>query len=92
MRWRRNYLAIAVVLTVLDAVVTVYYGIAIWAAWSGDFLVRGLLVLFAAAAATSLANIWARVGWRRRVGSETTEAQRSLVPISTELIRGQSDV
>jgi hypothetical protein len=91
MRWRLTYLAIAVVLTLLDTVVTVYYGTAVWAAWSGDILARGLLVLFAAMAATSLANIWARASFRFRAGSDEAEPPRCPVPISTEL-RGQSDV
>lgn len=91
MRWRLNYLAIAVALTVLDAVVTVYYGTAVWTAWSGDILARGLLVLFAAIATTSLANIWVRAGYRFRAGSEEAESPRSLVPTST-VLRGQSDV
>jgi len=91
MRGRLNYLAIAVVLTVLDAVVTIYYGTAVWAAWSGDILAHGLLVLFAAVAATSLANIWVRVGYKFRAGSDGAESPRCPVPISTEL-RGQGDV
>ena len=91
MRWRLNYLAIAVLLTVLDIVVTVYYGTAVWAAWSGDILARGLLVLFAALAATSLANIWTGVGFRFRAGSDEPAPPWCLGPISTEL-RGRDDV
>ncbi len=62
MRRRQNYLAIAALLTVLDAVVTVYYGTAVWAAWSGDIPACGLLVLLAAIEAPSLANVWAQAG------------------------------
>lgn len=91
MRWRRTYFVIAVVLTVLDTIVTLYYGTAVWAAWSDDILARGLLVLFAAVAATSLANIWARVGCRLRVGSEAAELRRGPMPFSTES-RGRSNV
>jgi hypothetical protein len=91
MRWRLNYLAIAVLLTVLDIVVTVYYGTAVWAAWSDDILARGLLLLFAALGATSLANVWVQAGYRLRDRSEETAAPRIPVPISTE-IGGQSDV
>jgi hypothetical protein len=88
---RLNYLAIAIMLTLLDAVVTVHYGIAIWAAWSGDIPARGLLVLFAASGATSLANVWMQAGSSLRVGSEETEPPRNPVPISVEM-KGQSDV
>ena len=91
MRWRRDYLAIAVLLTVLDAVVTVYYGTAVWDAWSGDILGRGLLILFAALGATSLANVWVRAGSSLRVRSEYATPRRSPVTIPTEM-RGQSDV
>jgi hypothetical protein len=91
MKGRLNYLAIAVVLTLLDAVVTLYYGTAVWASWSGDILARGLLVLFVAVAATSLANVWPQVGCRQRVGPTAAGSRRSPVSLSTEL-RGQSDV
>lgn len=91
MRWRRNYLAIAVLLTLLDAVVTLYYGTAVWAGWSGDILARGLLVLFGALGATSLVNVWVQASSRLRVPSEGTVQRRNRVSISAE-IRGQSDV
>lgn len=91
MRGRLNHLVISVVLTVLDAVVTLYYGTAAWAAWSGDILARGLLVLFVALAATSLANIWTGVGFRFRAGSDEPAPPWCLGPISTEL-RGRDDV
>jgi hypothetical protein len=42
MTWRPKYRVIAVLLTLLDAVVTLYYGTAVWAAWSGDILACGL--------------------------------------------------
>lgn len=91
MRWRRNYLVIAVVLTVLDAVVTVDYGTAVWSAWSGDILAHGLLILFAAMGATSLANVWVQAGLNLRAGSEYAMLRRRTVLIPTEM-RGQGDV
>lgn len=91
MGWRLTYLAIAVLLTVLDAVVTVYYGTAVWAAWSGDILARGLLVLFAALGATSLANLWVQASCGLRAWAEDTVPRRIRAPISAET-RGQSDV
>jgi prepilin signal peptidase PulO-like enzyme (type II secretory pathway) len=91
MKCRLNYLAIVVLLTLLDAVVTLYYGTAVWAAWSGDMLARGLLVLFAVLGATSLANVWVQAGSSRRVRSECPRPRRGTVPIPTEM-RGQSDV
>lgn len=92
MKCRLNYyLAIAVLLTLLDAVVTVYYGPAVWAAWSGDILARGLLVLVAVLGATSLASVWVQAGSSLRVRSECAMPRRGTVPIPTEM-RGQSDV
>lgn len=74
MRWRRKYLVLAILLTVLDAVVTVYYGTAVWAAWSGDILARGLLVVLASMEATSLANVWVQAGSSMRFPDEETES------------------
>jgi hypothetical protein len=45
-KWRVSHLIIAVLLTVLDGIVAVYYGKAIWIAWSPDLPARGLLVFF----------------------------------------------
>ncbi len=91
MSWRLNYLAIAVVLTLLDTVVAVYYGTAVWAAWSGDILARGLLALFAAVGATSLANIWVQARYRLRAGHESTVPRPKPVTIPAEL-RGKTNV
>jgi hypothetical protein len=91
MRWRLNYLAVAVLLTLLDAVVTLYYGTAMWAAWSDDILARGLLILLGAMGATSLANVWVQAGSRLRARSKGAVPSRNRVSISAE-IRGQSDV
>ena len=85
MRFRQNYLSIALLLTVLDAVVTVYYGAPAWAARSGDILARGLLVLLATMAATSLANVWVQAGSSMRSRTE------GIQPIAVEM-GGQSDV
>jgi hypothetical protein len=91
MKWRLNYLAIALLLTMLDAAVIVYSGTALWAAWSGDVLARGMLVLFTGLGATSLANVWVHAVCRVRVGSGDITPRQNPVPISAEL-RGQSDV
>ena len=91
MRWRLNYLGIAVFLTLLNAVVTLNYGTAIWAVWSGDMLARGLLVLFAALGAISLANVWVQAGSRLRVASEGKRPRRNSMRISAEM-RGRGDV
>ena len=45
-------------LTVPDGLVTVNYGWPVWMAWSGDRWSRGLLLMMAVMAATSLANLW----------------------------------
>ena len=55
---RRRYLAMAALLTILTAVVTMYHGGATWKAWSGDIRGGGLLVLFGALGVASLADVW----------------------------------
>ena len=90
---RPSYLIIAVLLTVLDGAVTVYYGTSIWAAWADDIPARGLRIVFAALEATSLANVWVQAGSGLRVVSERQNARpiRNVMPITPEA-RGQSDV
>jgi hypothetical protein len=90
---RKGYLIIAILLTILNAVVTVDYGLAIWKAWPGDTWDRGLLVLLAAMGATSLANVWVQaiLGSGVSLGSRTIECGRSATPIPVEA-RGHSDV
>ena len=92
-KWRVSHLIIAVLLTVLDGIVAVYYGKAIWIAWSPDLPARGLLVFFAALEATSLANVWGQGGSGLRALSESQNARpmRNVMPITAEA-RGQSDV
>ncbi len=89
MKW--NCLVIAALLTVLDAVEPVYYGAAVWSALSGGILARALLVLLAAMAATSLANVWLHAGLDLRAMSESAMLRWSTAPIPTEM-RGQGDV
>ena len=88
-----GYLVIAVLLTILDAVVTVYYGIAIWKAWPGDFRDLGLLVLLASLGATSLVNVWVQaiLGSGVSLGSRTIECGQGATPIPVE-VRGHGDV
>jgi hypothetical protein len=90
---RLSYLIIAVLLTVLDGAVTVYYGTAIWAAWAGDLLARGQLVFFAALEATSLANVWVHAGFGLHAFSVSQSAirRRNAMPIAARA-RGRSDV
>ena len=88
-----GYLVIAVLLTILDAVVAVYYGIAIWKAWPGDIWDRGLLVLLASLGATSLVNVWVQaiLGSGASLGSRTIECGQGATPIPAEM-RGGADV
>ena len=90
---RLSYLIIAVLLTVLDGAVTVYYGTAIWAAWASDLPARGLLVLFAALEAASLANIWVQTGSGLHAFSVSRSAipRQNAKPIAAGA-RGRSDV
>ena len=55
---RKAYLTIALLLTILEAVVVLRYGGAIWTAWSGVVWIRLRMLLLAALSATSLANVW----------------------------------
>ena len=57
---RKAYLTIALLLTILDAVVVLRYGGAIWTAWSGVVWIHLRMLLPAALSATSLANVWAQ--------------------------------
>ena len=61
---RKTYLTIALLLTILDAVVVLRYGGAIWTAWSGVVWIRLRLLLLAALSATALADVWAQAGGR----------------------------
>ncbi len=69
-----GYLFIAISLTALDVVVTVHFGWPVWVASSGDILSRGLLVMMAALAVTSLANVWAQAILKIRHRVETQNA------------------
>jgi hypothetical protein len=53
-----GYLTIAVSLKVLDGVVTVYLVRFLCVAWSGNVLIRDLLVLMADMGAMSRSNVW----------------------------------
>ena len=90
---RLSFLIIAVLLTVLDGAVTVYYGAAIWAAWASDLPARGLLVLFAALEAASLANVWVQTGSGLHAFSVSRSAipRQNAKPIAAGA-RGRSDV
>lgn len=57
---RKAYLTIALLLTILDAVVILHYGGATWTGWSGVVWIRLRMLLLAALSATSLANVWAQ--------------------------------
>jgi len=57
---RKAYFTIALLLTILDAVVVLRYGGAVWTAWSGVVWIRLRMLLLAALSATSLANVWAQ--------------------------------
>ncbi len=57
---RKAYLTIALLLTILDAVVILHYGGATWRGWSGVVWIRLRMLLLAALSATSLANVWAQ--------------------------------
>ena len=84
---------IAVLLTIPNAVVTVYSGVAIWKAWPGDIWDCGLLVLLASLGTSSLVNVWVQaiLGSGVSLGGRTMEWGRSTTPIPAE-VRGHGDV
>jgi hypothetical protein len=55
---RKTYLAIALLLTILDAIAVLHYGGAIRTAWSGVVRIHPRTLLLAALSATSIANVW----------------------------------
>ena len=87
------YFVIAVLLTILDAVLAVYYGIAIWNALPGDIRDLSLLVLLASLGTTSLVNVWVQaiLGSAVSLGGRTLPCGRSTAPIPGE-VRGYGDV
>lgn len=90
---RAKYLTVAVLLTILGAVVAVYSSVAIWKAWAGDIWACALLAFFAALEATSLANVWAQTlsGLSASFSGRISECGRTTTPIPAEA-RGHSDV
>ena len=93
MTGRTGYFMIAILLTLLNAVVTVYSGVAIWKAWPGDIWHLGLLVLLASLGAISLVNVWVQaiLGSGVSLGSRTIEWGQGATPIPVEM-RGRADV
>ena len=93
MKGRTGYFIVAILLTLLNAAVTVYSGVAIWKAWPGDIWDPGLLVLLASLGATSLVNVWVQaiLGSGVSLGSRTIEWGQGATPIPAEM-RGRADV
>jgi hypothetical protein len=90
---RKTYFTIALLLTILDAVVVLRYGGAIWTGWSGVVWIRLRMLLLAALSATSLANVWAQAIYgldRARNGKRSAPAL-SLAANRTEP-QGEGDV
>lgn len=54
--------SMAILMTLLDAVVTLRYGAEIWTAWSGIGWFRLVILALGTLLATSLANIWVQTG------------------------------
>jgi hypothetical protein len=92
-REARKNLAIAVVMTVADAAVVVWYGGVIWQALSPIIWSRVLILLLAALRALSLARIWARAIYslRHTTGSRSFDFTSGAAITSIDL-RGEGDV
>ena len=93
MKGRTGYFMIAVLLTILSAVATVYHGVAIWKAWPGDIWECGILVFLTLLGTTSVANVWVQavLGSSGSLCGRTMEWGRSTTPIPAE-VRGHGDV
>ena len=93
MKGRTGYFMIAILLTLLNAVATVYYGVAIWKAWPGDIWGRGILVFLAVLGATSVANVWVQavLGSSGSLFGRTIERGQGATPIAAET-RGSGNV
>lgn len=91
MKGRTGYFIIALLLTLLNAAVTMYSGVAIWKAWPGDLWDSGLLVLLAALGATSLVNVWIQAISGVSLGSRISVLGRSAIPIPAQ-VRGHGNV
>jgi hypothetical protein len=92
-KWRVSYLIFAVLLTLLDGIVTVCISKKIWIASAGDLPVREPLVFFVALETTSLANVWIQCSSGLRASLERPNARptRNVEFITVEQ-RGQSGV
>lgn len=90
---RPRFLIVAVLLTILDLAVNVYYVWPVWTTWSGNPWSRGLSVLLAALGTTSLANVWAQVvpAQNALLGGRSANREQVMAPIPLEA-RGQADV
>jgi len=90
---RKTYLAIALLLTVLDAVVVLRYGGEIWTTWSRVVWFRLRMLLLAALSATSLANVWAQAiyGLGRALDGKPSAPALSAAATRTEP-HGEGDV
>jgi hypothetical protein len=90
---RKAYLTIALLLTVLDAVMVLRYGGAIWTGWSGVVWIRLRMLLLAALSATSLANVWAQAiyGLDRALDGKPSALALSAAATRTEP-KGEGDV
>jgi len=93
MKGRTGYFIVAILLTLLNAAVTVYSGVAIWKAWPEDNWDPGRLVLLASLGATSLVNVWVQaiLGSRVSLGSRAIECELGVTSIPAEA-RGRGNV
>ena len=93
MKGRKGYFMIAILLTLLNAVATVYHGVAIWKAWPGDIWGRGILVFLTVLGATSVADVWVQavLGSNGSLCGRTIERGQGATPIPAET-RGSGNV
>ena len=90
---RKTYLTIALLLTILEAVVVLRYGGATWTGWSGVVWIRLRMLLLAALSVTSLVNVWAQAihGLGRALDGKPSALALSAAVTRTEP-HGEGDV
>ncbi len=84
MDFKGTNFAIAATLTVLDFLVGVRYGTAVWQAYAGIIRCRLLLLLFVAVWVTCVADLWSRVGRASRKAPRPRRVRLSEITNSVE--------
>ena len=90
---RKEYLTIALLLTILGAFMVLRYRGAIWTGWSGVVWIRLRMLVLAALSATALANVWAQAIYALdRAGHGKRSALALSLALNRKEPQGEGDV